>query len=158
MAFVIDADVLSTFAKIKRLELLADSLGKSQILICPAVLSDLENSKSQLVKDVATSKLFKHVNLSNQELELAEKIYSRRSLGMGETESIALCNMRNITFITNDSKAIDVSEKLGIDVIDLETILYSLRKLLDKNRLKQIIADIESKDRVLITNKDKILE
>lgn len=157
MAFVIDADVLSTFAKIKRLELLPKVFGKSELLICPAVLSDLERSKSQLVSDIAISKLFSHVNLNNQEHNLVERIHSRKNLGIGETECIALCKARNAVFVTNDRKAIELAEELGVNVVDLETVLYSLKDLTDKHQLRQIIADIESKDRVMIVNKDKIL-
>lgn len=73
MAFVIDADVLSTFAKIKRLELLPKVFGKSELLICPAVLSDMKHSKSQLVKEIAASKLFNHIALSKQENNLVKK-------------------------------------------------------------------------------------
>lgn len=158
MAFAIDADVLSTFAKIKRLDLLAKVFGKSELLICPAVLSDFGRSKSKLVRDVAESKLFSHVNLSNQERNLAEKIYSRKNLGMGETECIALCKTGNAIFVTNDSKAAELAEKLGVNVVDLEAILYSLKDLMDKNQLKQIITDIESKDKVIVVNKGKILK
>lgn len=157
MAFVIDADVLSMFAKIKRLELLPKVFGKSAILICPAVLSDLEHSKSQLVRDVAASKLFDHITLSKQESALVKKIYSRKNLGIGETECIAVCKTRNAILVTNDRKVIELAEELGINVVDLETIVYSLKDLIDRNQLKQIIADIGSKDRVIIVNKDKIL-
>lgn len=158
MAFVIDADVLSTFAKIKRLDILAKVFGKSELLICPAVVSDLEHSKSQLVREVAASRLFNRIALSKQENNLVEKIYLRKNLGMGETECIAVCKIRSAILITNDRKAIELAEVLGVDIIDLETILYSLKDLVDKNQLKQIIADIESKDRVIIVNKDKILK
>lgn len=158
MVFVIDADVLSTFAKIKRLELLPIVFGKSELLICPAVLSDLGHSKSELVRDIITSKQFNHVVLSKQENNLVEKIYSRKNLGIGEIECISVCKTRNAVLVTNDRKAIELAEELGVNVIDLETILYSLKDLIDKNQLKQIIADIESKDRVVIVNKDKILE
>lgn len=158
MAFVIDADVLSTFAKIKRLELLAKVCGKSELLICPAVLSDLERSKSELVREVAASKQFSHISLIEQEKNLIEKVYSRKNLGMGETECIAVCKTRNSILVTNDRKAIGLAEQLGITIIDLETILYSLKDLVDKNQLRQIIADIESKDRVIIINKGKILK
>lgn len=79
-------------------------------------------------------------------------------MGIGETECIAVCKARNAVLVTNDRKAIELAEELGVTVVDLETILYSLKDLVDKNQLRQIIADIESKDRVIIVNKDKILE
>ena len=157
MAFAIDADVLSTFAKVKRLDLLAKVFGKSELLICPAVLSDLKRSKSDLVRDVAASNLFHHASLSRQEQQLLEKIYSSMILGLGESECIALCKTRNDVFVTNDRKAGEMAEQIGVSVVDLETILYSLKDLLDKNQLKQLITNIESKGRVIIVNKDKIL-
>ncbi|WP_171039877.1 hypothetical protein, partial [Streptococcus pseudopneumoniae] len=64
MEFVFDADVLSTFAKIQKLELLEKVFGKSKLLITQAVSSDLKRSKSSLIKDVLKSKLFQHVNLN----------------------------------------------------------------------------------------------
>ena len=158
MAFAIDADVLSTFAKVKRLDLLAKLFGKSELLICHAVLSDLKRSKSDLVRDVAASNLFHHASLSRQEQQLLEKIYSSMNLGLGESECIALCKTKNAVFVTNDRKAGEMAEQIGVSVIDLETILYSLKDLMDKNQLKQLVTDIESKDRVIIVNKDKILK
>lgn len=158
MAFVFDADVLSTFAKIKKLNLLKRLFGKSQLLIPPAVLSDLARSKSPLVKAVIESKLFQHATLGRQESGLAKGIDSKKNLGRGEIECIAICKVRNFIFVTNDNKAIELAEAININTIDLETILYSLKNLVNKNQLKQIIYDIETKDKVVIINKKEILK
>lgn len=49
MAFVFDADVSSTFAKIDKLGLLEKLFGKGNIAIPPAIVSDLKRSKSALI-------------------------------------------------------------------------------------------------------------
>ena len=55
MVFVFDADVSSTFAKIDKLGLLEKLFGKGNLAIPPAVISDLNRSKSALVKDALSS-------------------------------------------------------------------------------------------------------
>jgi predicted nucleic acid-binding protein len=158
MEFVFDADVLSTFAKIKKLDLLGSVFGKNKLLITQAVSSDLKRSKSPLVKNVLKSKLFQHVNLNKQEYDLARKIHAEKGLGIGESECIALCKIRNATIVTNDNKAIQFAEKLNINLVDLETILYSLKDLISREQLEQIINDIEAKDKVVVVNKEEILK
>ena len=158
MGFVFDADLLSTFAKIEKLELLAKAFGKNDLLIPPAVASELMRSKVILVQDILKSKLFQQAILSEQERGLIGKISSRKNLGIGEIECIAICQARNMAIATNDSKAIDLAEKLGIGAVDLEATLYSLKDFMDIKEIKHIIDDIEIKDKVVIVNKDKILE
>ena len=158
MGFVFDADLLSTFAKIGRLDLLAKTFGNKDLFIPPAVASDLMRSKSILVKDILKSKLFQQTSLSHQEKELIKKISERKNLGMGEIECLAVCKERKMVVVTNDNKAIDVAEKLDIDVVDLETMLYSMKELMEISELKKVINDIETKDKVVILNKDKILK
>lgn len=158
MEFAFDADIISTFAKIEKLELLKKVFGRSNLIITPAVSSDLQRSKSALVRDASKSKVFQLTNLNKQEFDLAKNIHAQRKLGMGESETIALCKEINATFVTNDNKAISFAEKLNVNVVDLETILYSLKELIDKNQLKQIINDIESKDKVVVVNKEEILK
>lgn len=156
MPSIIDADVLSTFAKIKRLDLLAKAFGDDEILICPAVISELKQSKSEEVRDTTASNLFSQASLTKKENNLANNL--RKKLGTGEAESIALCKIRKAVFVSNDNQAIISAEKLGIEIVDLETILYFLKDLLGKNQLKQIINAIESKDKVIVVNKEEILK
>lgn len=158
MEFAFDADIISTFAKIEKLGLLKKVFGKSKLLIAPAVSSDLQRSKSALVKDALKSKLFQLADLNKQESELAKNIHAQRKLGMGESETIVLCKERNATFITNDNKAISFAEKLNVNAVDMEAILYSLKELISKNQLTQVINDIESKDKVIVVNKEEILK
>jgi len=157
MEFVFDADVISTFAKIERLYLLAKIFGKNKLLITPSVYLDLSRSKSYLVRDINTSKFFQHATLSKYELDLAKNIHNQKKLGIGESECISLCKVRGAALVTNDNKAIEFAEGFNINVANLETILLFLKSLVDKEQLTQIINDIETKDKVIIVNKEDIL-
>lgn len=157
MKFVFDADVLSTFAKIDKLELFLKIFGESELLIPSAVITDLELSKSLSVKGVTGSNLFTHVCLNASEIDYVKKISGSKALGKGEIECIAVCKFRDANLVTNDNKAINFAENEGIVVIDLETMLYSLKSILDKEKLRQLIVDIETKDKVVIVNKEEIV-
>lgn len=104
MAFAFDADVLSTFAKIRKFGLLGKVFGKNGLMVPSAVLSDLKRSKSGIANDVLESKIFKAAALSSHELDFAKDI-SRQN-------------------------PIHFAESLNIIVIDLETILRSLKDII----------------------------
>jgi len=157
MTFVFDSDILSTFAKIGKLNILKKISGNGELLIPPAVISELKSSKSILLQDILHSKIFKNISLDAQESNFAKNVDFQRRLGKGEIECIAVCKFRNAILATNDARAISVAEKLNIIVADLETILYSLKELISKKQLRQIINDIEAKDNVMIVNKKEIL-
>ena len=157
MMFVFDADILSTFAKINKVEILPKIFSSSVLLIPPAVMADLQASKSESVRKACESNLFQRATLDQNESEFAEKISKEKRLGKGEIECIAVCKFRSANIVTNDSRAISYAEKLNISVIDLETILYYLKEIISNDGLKQLINDIESEDKVVIVNKDHIL-
>lgn len=156
--FVFDTDILSTFAKIDRLELLQKVFGDNKLLIPNAVVKDLKNAKLNTISEVTDLTILKNINLNKEEKQYCEKINYHRVLGRGETECIAVCKLRNGCFVSNDKKAIKTAEELNIRVLDLETILFSLKEILNKEELKIVLNDIESKDKVIIVNKDKILK
>lgn len=157
ISFVFDADILSTFAKIEKISLLEEIFGKNKLLMPSAVVDDLRSSRSKIVREAVNSRILKYISLNKEEKIICRKINDKNRLGKGETECIAACISRKAYFVSNDKKAIKVAEKSGVDIIDLETILFSLKKILRDTELKKIIDDIESKDKVVIVNKEKIL-
>ena len=62
MAIVFDSDILSTFAKIGKLSILKKIFGNAELLIIPAVISELKSSKSMLWSEPLNSKIFKQQN------------------------------------------------------------------------------------------------
>ncbi len=157
MIFVFDGDVLSTFSKIKRFDLIPLIFGKSLLLISPFVKKDLEKSKTPLFGTIISSGFFTETSLTEEEKELCKKIYSEKSLGLGEVECITICIKRKAHFVSNDSRAIKYAENLRISTINLETMLYMLKDQITSLELKGIIMEIETKDRVRIVNKNKLL-
>lgn len=157
MIFVFDEDVLSTFSKIKRFDLIPLIFGQSLLLISQAVKKDLENSKSPLFEPITESGFFKETSLTKEEKALCEKIYSEKSLGLGEVECIAICIKRKAYFVSNDSRAVKYAENLDISTINLETMLCMLKGQITSQELKDIIEEIETKDKVRIVNISRLL-
>ncbi|MBI2139762.1 hypothetical protein HYU14_02470 [Candidatus Woesearchaeota archaeon] len=157
MEFVLDADIISTFAKVNRLSLLKSAFGRQKILVPPAVRIDLRKSKHQTVRESAASPLFTSVELTDAEAGLLNSFSGQQNLGRGELEGIALAKSRNAVFVSNDLKAIHFAEKLRLEVIDLQTILFSLKEIIPKQSLRELSYDIEKKDRVIIPDKEEIL-
>ena len=158
MTFIFDADLLSTFAKIERLEFLPKIFGERNLLFPPSIKADLNRSKDLMVKDISNSGILKETKLDKQELNLSLRIHERANLGIGESECISICKFRNAVFVTNDKKAIQFAENLDIETIDLETILFALREIIGKQQLIELIQDIETKDKVIVVRKKEILE
>ena len=154
MIFVCDADILSTFAKISRIDLLQSTL-KGEIIIPSSVREDLTLSKSQEVRSIAS--IGKSISPAKDENELFQRIISKGIIGKGESECIAVCKLRKGIFVSNDQQAIDVAEQLDIPVLDLETILFKLKETLPKNEFMNLIQDIEQKDKIKLTSKDELL-
>ncbi len=157
MAFVFDTNIVSTFAKVNKLELLAKLFGKEEMLIPKGVVNDLVNSNLEL-SVIINSNVFRVTELANEEHILVRDYSDIKSLGQGELECIAICKNRDNIFITNDYRAIKFAESLSIKVIDLKTLLISLREILNTEELRKLMIDIETKDKVLILDKEKILE
>lgn len=80
------------------------------------------------------------------------------SLNAGECESIALCQSRGAAFVTNDRRARNFCRAEGVEVFDLIDVLRALWKLrvCSKQKVRQLVADIETKERMVIKRKQEI--
>ena len=74
-------------------------------------------------------------------------------------EGVSICKHREYVLVTNDITAKKVCDQYGIKIIDLSMILKSLLevKILMSDELGALIDEIERKDRVIIKDKDDIL-
>ena len=156
MAFLFDTNIISTFAKVNKLELLVELFGNEDLLIPTSVINDLSNSALSL-KSILDSEIFSPIVLNHEEQALVEHYAGIKNLGKGELECIAVCKTRDSVLVTNDYKAIKFAETLGIIIIDLETILIKLKDILGRDALKQLMSEIETKDKVFIEDKEGIL-
>lgn len=80
------------------------------------------------------------------------------SFGAGERESAAVCQARGDTFLTNDKRARNFYRIEGIGVLDLAGVLRALWEtgVLAKNKVKSLVTDIETKERLVIKDKAAI--
>ena len=104
MDVVIDTDVISTFAKINKLELLQRLFSKSEILLTPSVSKEIKNGmqlgiiKSQRVR-------FSAIKLDLSEKRLVREIRAGKKLGLADAECISIAKYRTCLLITNDRQA-----------------------------------------------------
>ncbi len=163
MSLVFDTDIISTFGKIKRLDLLKDLFPNARFFIPPSVYNELFKARErgyEFVDYVIESGILEVAPLNKEELELLSKLREeRRSLGLGELEGLSICKGREYILVTNDRAAKKVCDQYGVKFIDLSMILKSLlaAKILTSNEVRVLITEIERKDRVIIKDRDDIL-
>ena len=163
MNLVFDTDILSTFGKIRRLDLLRVLFPNARFFIPPSVYNELFKARErgyEFVDYVIESGILEVIPLNREELEFLSRLREeRRSLGLGELEGVSICKHREYVLVTNDITAKKVCDQYGIKIIDLSMILKSLLevKILMSDELRALIDEIERKDRVIIKDKDDIL-
>ena len=158
-AVIADTDILSTFGKIGRLDLL--QLLFDQVYIAPAVSRELGRA-TQLgftwVASVQRAVLLLPLT-ANESGAVARLTSLYSQLGSGEIESFVLAQTHHLACLTNDRQAKVVAQALGLSYLDLEDLLRAIktRKLLTTAALTALIAQIEEHDRTHIKAKAQIL-
>lgn len=160
---LLDTNILSTFAKIQRLDLLFKVFDTEKLYISPNVLEELEKAKEKNYKHA--DKIFELIQKEKIEIktptkkDLLNATELPKSFGPGETDSIAMCANNNWTFVTNEKIVNNYCKKKNIKSINLNHILRALWKLniLTKKEVKNLIKKIEEKDNLIITSKKEIL-
>ncbi|MEA1957387.1 MAG: hypothetical protein U9N01_03410 [Euryarchaeota archaeon] len=163
MNLVFDTDVLSTFGKIRRLDLLKKLFPNVRFFVPSSVYNELFKARErgyEFVDYVIESGLLEVIPLNKEELEFLGRLKEeRRSLGLGELEGLSICKRREYILVTNDITAKKICDRYEIEFVDLSMILKSLlaAKILTSNEVRVLITEIERKDRVTIKDRDDIL-
>jgi len=158
-----DTDILSTFGKIKRLDLLEKLFPNNDFLIPTSVSNELFKAKDsgyEFVDYIMDSHIFKTTPLEQEEVYFLEKLRDeRRVLGQGELKCISICRHRSSIFVTNDAAAKKVCDHYDIQFIDLSMLLKSLiaTDTLTIKEVRALIDEIENNDKVIIADSDDIL-
>jgi len=162
-SLIFDTDVLSTFGKLEKLDLLKKLFPDMNFSISTSVHNELFKAKDcgyEFVDYIMESQMFKVTPLSQEEVDFLEKLrHERRSLGPGELECISICKHRGSVIVTNDVAAKKVCDHYNIDFIDLSMLLKSLlvTNILTNEEVRELIYEIEEKDKVIIKDVDDIL-
>jgi len=102
-------------------------------------------------------------SLTSAEILKIKELDENLNLHFGEIEAIVLALRKNAILLSNDSRVKKEIQRLdlGIEVFNLEDIISTLidvGELTSENDVKQLIEEIEAKDRVLIRNKGYLLQ
>ena len=161
MSILLDTDVLSAFAKIDGLDLIHELFLDEEVLITNGVYEELVHIKESGYDFV--DQIFNFVRntpMGDAELSIYHSFLEHTKLGKGELQCIAVCTVRNHPFITNDRKAKNFASAKGVLTWDIPDILKSLwmAEIKSKEEVAILMRMLEQKDRMVIKNKNQILE
>jgi predicted nucleic acid-binding protein len=151
MKIVADADILSIFAKIKRLDIL-DRLFK-EIIIPLSVRSELMKGGLN-VMDIAPG----IVKLTRDELRNLRGAYPK--IGRGERECIVISKSRSIPLASNDRVVNSLCRTEGVEHLSLIDLLRFaiLQKVITREEARELIKLIEREENTTIKNKEEIFK
>ena len=163
---VVDTNLLSTFARIQRLELLFTVAETDSFYLAPAVINELKlglkNNLSFLqpiIDGLANGTNYFPLHLTPDEKNLSDTLPA--SLNSGEKKSIAVCQKRSGSkLLTNDKQAHNYCMDNQIPSLDLKLVLRRLWKACHctKDEVRLIIDEIEKREPgMIIKGKEEIL-
>lgn len=162
---VADTNILSTFARIQRLDLLFVVAETDALYLVPAVINELKqglkrnlNFLQPIIEGLAAGARYFPIHLTPEEKNLTDILPA--SLNSGERESIAVCKNRvDGKLLTNDKRAHNFCKDNQIPSLDLKLILRRLWKAghCTKEEVHRIIDEIEKNEPgMVIKRKEEI--
>lgn len=157
---LVDTNILSTFAKADRLDLLEKLFG--EIHISPNVFDEVKRADElgyphakKILKWIKKDKILISC-IKEDEVELLEDIPT--SFGRGERDCMAVALKRDALIVTNERKVLNYCKKNDIDHVRLNTILRKLWKddIIRKKDVRDLIQKIEENDNLIVTDKESI--
>lgn len=148
----IDADVLSSFAKIQRLSLLFAVFNEDPINISAAVEKELRVGVAKgfdFARDImvlhSQGRIATHYPTAVDHQFMATLPWT---LGSGERESMAICKRLGAIFVSNERRVNHHCRENGVDCVNLAEILRALWELgiLQQADVRNVITEICAKD------------
>lgn len=157
---IADTDILSTFGKLGRTDLLHRLFAK--IYFAPAVYRELGRAERLGFPWIrAVRETVELLPLTKDEVEEVEHLtVSYPQLGSGELETLVLAKTRHLLCLTNDRQAKAACRTFNCAHLDLEELLraFKIKAILTVAALKHLMEQIEEEDRTRIKAKDQILK
>ena len=157
MPVVSDANILSSFAAADALDLLAKLFRGDKILIPQAVERELQAGLTygaahlqRIFQAIANGEI-QVLHLTEVEQTLTQTLPHR--LHAGEKESIILCQLHNYLFLSNDKRATQYCQTLGIKTINLEALLRALwvQQFRSQQEVKTLIQTMQAIEKLVMT-------
>ena len=159
-------NILSTLARIGRLELLRKLFGGQTLHLTPACLEEVRQAVevgcdflAPIMEAAKAGAEFDIVPLEKEEVLLMPTLPP--AFGAGERESVAICLHRTgAKFLTNDRRARNFCREKGIVCMDLPTILRALwkHKICSKQQVRAIVKEIETQEGLVFKAKENIFK
>ncbi len=154
---VLDTDILSCFSKIRKFDLL------EKLFKAPRVYEEILRAKERgydfvdyAIKLIDDEKI-RIATLNETEVRIVKELAKKRKLGFGEIEAMALAKNRGWILLSNDKVVEKVAREISIDVFNIKDLLSAMIEvgiIRNEVELKDIIEEIETKDRITIRNRD----
>lgn len=125
---ILDADILSMFAKVDAVQLLGELFGKERVAMTPAIRDEISVPLQYGYRfPQAVLSQIPVVLLTRRAWQYHEEWWATgASLGKGELEGMAFCRAEAALFATNDSAARAFAQREGVHVLSLQAILRGL--------------------------------
>jgi len=156
MILICDTDFLSSFLKIRRLELVKDLFKVVNLYIPVAVLREI--AKTDLITDLLNKEWIKVKKVSDEELKEMEKDKEFANLGSGEKECLALCkHFEKSVLLISDNEARRIANKKDIVTLNISAFLLACKqmRILDRSDIIAIIRDLKEKDYYEFSEEEK---
>ncbi|MDF1534465.1 MAG: hypothetical protein P1P69_08210 [Methanosarcinaceae archaeon] len=142
MRLVCDTDFLSALYKIERIGLIYEVFGVDTIYVTQAVMDELAKApffydfirKTEKIERVVVDEVPSHIQSA--------------MLGPGEMHSISYALKTGSIFLSNDKKAGEFAEELGVVVLDIISFLIVCREIgiIGLNDIEHIIELLKQRD------------
>ncbi len=163
---VVDTSILSTFARIRRVDLLFTATETDSLHLVSGVINEIKLGLQKgldflqpIIDDLASGTRFYSVSLTPEEKSLMNTLPG--SLNAGERESIAVCIKRaGSKLLTNDKRAHNYCKANRMPSLDLILVLRRLWKArhCTKDEVRSIMTEIEKNEPgMFIKGKEEIL-
>ncbi len=169
MIVIVDTDIISCIAKIERFQLLQKLFTDAQFIVPQRVYEEIIRAKKEgygfvdYILRLIDDRTLNLPILASDEVLKIKDLDESMNLHFGEIEAIVLALRENAILLSNDNRVKKEIQRhnLGIKVFNLEDVISTLidvGEVTSENDIKQLIEEIENKDRVLIKNKAYLLQ
>ena len=158
MDVVVDTDILSTFLKVRRPDLIPKLFPKSKVFFCPAVVSEIRRA-AELGMVSETRYELSATRLARAEKAIAKEIGRRPALGRADCECLAVAQFRMSLLLSNRTVRGEASSR-EIDVMSLPQVLRELWRtgVMKKQDVVKLAEEVEKKDNVVFEDRRLIFD
>lgn len=161
---IIDTNILSTFSRIDQIFILFKLFPKEKLAITSAVYDEMIEaiisgfSFMEKAKSLIDTGSIQLITLNVDEVLAKQDLPT--SFGSGELECVTICKHRSYILLTNDKRVRNYCKSENITVYDLPMLLRAIweNEILSKEKVRQLVIEIETKENMVIKNKDLIFK